>query len=92
MKQENRLRRLEDRRTASTGTDGARRLCELLEELACRLTGSEDSARASPAVVAALVLREGRLATQSVLQRAETLAACPGPVGKLFDGIVGGLA
>jgi hypothetical protein len=92
MKQENRLRRLEDRRTTLTGSDGARRLGEFLDRLADRLTGTDDAAGASPAVIAALVLREGRLASPAILQRAEALAPYPGPVGKLFEGILGGSA
>jgi hypothetical protein len=92
MTKEARLRRLEERRTASTGTDGKRRLGEFLDRMGERLTSTEDAATASPAMIAALALREGRLASPAIPQRAEALAAYPGPVGKLFEGMLGGLA
>jgi hypothetical protein len=92
MTQKNRLRRLEERRTVSASTDGVQRLGEFLDGIADWLTGTEDAATASPAMIAALVLREGRLASPAILQRADVLAANPGPVGKLFEGILGGLA
>ena len=92
MKLQSRLTRLEDRRQASTGSDGHKRLVELLDGIADRMTGTEDAANASPAMIAGMVLREGRLASPAILQRAEALAAQPGPVGKLFTGILGGMA
>ena len=60
-----------------------------LEEVRRRDRNHEDIATASPAMVAALVLREGRMASPTILRRAETFATKPGPVGKLFDGLLG---
>ena len=92
MKQENRLRRLEAR-TATTATSNAgEMLGDFLTGIADRLTGSEDVATASPAMVAALALREGQSASPAVLERVKALAACPGPVGKLFGGILKSIA
>jgi hypothetical protein len=43
-------------------------------------------------MLAAMMLRDGGRASPAVLQRAEAFAAQPGPVGKLFTGLLEGPA
>lgn len=92
MKQRERLKRLEEKHSIVGLEDGRNRLLDFLIGLSDRLTADEDATTASPAIIAALAIRDGHMVSPSVLQRAEAFSADPGPVGKLFKGILEGVA
>jgi len=87
VKQMERLKRLEENHSIAGLEAGRHRFRDFLIELSDRLTGDEDATTASPAIIAALGIRDGQMATPSTLWQTETLSADPGPAGKLFKGI-----